>query len=86
MLDGQLAILESAIMRHAATGQVPGPLGNRHPSITPFEAYAATDRLLIIAAGNDTLFGRLCEALGRPISLPIRALPATASVPVTPKS
>ena len=66
MLDGQLAILESAIMRHAATGQVPGPLGNRHPSITPFEAYAAADRLLIIAAGNDALFGRLCEALGRP--------------------
>jgi CoA:oxalate CoA-transferase len=66
MLDGQLAILESAIMRHAATGQVPGPMGNRHPSIAPFEAYAAADRLLIIAAGNDALFGRLCEALGRP--------------------
>jgi CoA:oxalate CoA-transferase len=65
MLDGQLAILESAIMRHAATGQIPGPLGNRHPSITPFEAYAAADRLLVIAAGNDALFGRLCAALGR---------------------
>jgi CoA:oxalate CoA-transferase len=65
MLDGQLAILESAIMRHAATGQVPGPLGNRHPSITPFEPYAAADRPLVIAAGNDALFGRLCAALGR---------------------
>jgi CoA:oxalate CoA-transferase len=65
MLDGQLAILESAIMRHAATGQVPGPLGNRHPSITPFEPYAAADRPVVIAAGNDALFGRLCAALGR---------------------
>jgi CoA:oxalate CoA-transferase len=65
MFDGQLAILESAIMRYAATGQVPGPLGNRHPSITPFEAYAAADRPLVIAAGNDALFGRLCTALGR---------------------
>ncbi len=65
MLDGQLAILESAIMRYAATGQVPGPLGNRHPSITPFEAYTAADRPLVIAAGNDALFGRLCTALGR---------------------
>jgi CoA:oxalate CoA-transferase len=65
MLDGQLAILESAIMRYAATGQVPGPLGNRHPSITPFEVYAAADRPLVIAAGNDVLFGRLCTALGR---------------------
>jgi CoA:oxalate CoA-transferase len=65
MLDGQLAILESAIMRYAATGQVPGPLGNRHPSITPFEVYAAADRPLVIAAGNDALFGLLCAALGR---------------------
>jgi CoA:oxalate CoA-transferase len=65
MLDGQLAILESAIMRLAATGQVPGPLGNRHPSITPFEVYAAADRPLVIAAGNDVLFRRLCTALGR---------------------
>lgn len=65
MLDGQLAILESAIMRYDATGQVPGPLGSRHPSITPFEPYAAADRPLVIAAGNDALFGRLCAALGR---------------------
>jgi len=65
MLDGQLAILESAIMRYAATGQVPGQLGNRHPSITPFEPFAAADRPLVIAAGNNALFGRLCAALGR---------------------
>jgi CoA:oxalate CoA-transferase len=66
MLDGQIAILESAVMRYAATGQVPGPLGNRHPSITPFEPYETADRPLIIAAGNDTLFARLCRAVGRP--------------------
>ena len=66
MLDGQLAILESAVLRYAVTGQAPAALGNRHPSITPFEAYAAADRPLIIAAGNDALFGRLCVALGRP--------------------
>jgi CoA:oxalate CoA-transferase len=65
MLDGQLAILESAIMRYAATGRVPGQMGNRHPSITPFEPYAAADRLFIIAAGNDTLYVKLCQALGR---------------------
>jgi CoA:oxalate CoA-transferase len=53
-------------MRYAATGQVPGPIGNRHPSITPFEAYDTADRSLIIAVGNDTMFGRLCRALDRP--------------------
>src|SRR5262249_38338539 len=43
MLDGQLAILESAVMRYAASGQVPGPMGNRHPSISPFEPYQTAD-------------------------------------------
>jgi CoA:oxalate CoA-transferase len=66
LLDGQIAILESAVVRCANTGQAPGRLGNRHPSITPFQVYATADRPLVIAAGNDTLFGRLCEALGLP--------------------
>lgn len=66
MLDGQIAILESAVMRYAVTGQAPGPLGNRHPSIAPFEPYDTADRPLIIAAGNDVLFERLCRALGVP--------------------
>ena len=66
MFDGQLAILESDIVRYAATGRAPQATGNRHPSITPFEAYAAADRPLIVAAGNDQLFARLCQALGRP--------------------
>jgi CoA:oxalate CoA-transferase len=66
MLDGQIAILESAVVRCANTGQTPGPIGNRHPSIAPFEPYDAADRPLILAAGNDALFARLCQALGRP--------------------
>jgi CoA:oxalate CoA-transferase len=66
MLDGQIAILESAVIRYANTGVVPGQLGNRHPSITPFEPYATADRPLIIAAGNDVLFAQLCAALGLP--------------------
>jgi CoA:oxalate CoA-transferase len=66
MLDGQIAILESAVMRYAATGETPEPIGNRHPSIAPFEPYSTADRPLIVAAGNDGLFARLCQALGRP--------------------
>jgi CoA:oxalate CoA-transferase len=66
MLDGQVAILESAVMRYAATGQVPPRLGNRHPSIAPFEPYPTADRPLIVACGNDALFGKLCRALDHP--------------------
>ncbi|MFM8800099.1 MAG: CaiB/BaiF CoA transferase family protein [Tagaea sp.] len=65
MLDCQIAILENAIARYFSTGQVPGPLGARHPSITPFEAFKARDGHLIVAAGNDALFAKLCAALGR---------------------
>jgi CoA:oxalate CoA-transferase len=65
MFDCQLALLENAIMRYTVTGEVPGPLGARHPSITPFEAFATADGAMIVAAGNDGLYLKLCEALGR---------------------
>jgi len=65
MLDCQVAILENAIARYVSTGKVPGPLGARHPSITPFEAFRTADGWMIVAAGNDGLFRRLCGALGR---------------------
>ena len=65
MLDSQVAILENAIARHAATGEVPGPLGSRHPSIAPFAAFATADGHVVIAAGNDQLFAELCRLLGR---------------------
>jgi CoA:oxalate CoA-transferase len=66
MLDCQVAILENAIARYAATGQVPGPLGARHPTIAPFAAYATRDGHVVIAAGNDGLFRKLADALKRP--------------------
>ena len=49
MLDGQIAILEAAIMRYASTGQTPSRAGNRHPSICPFETYRTADRPMVIA-------------------------------------
>jgi CoA:oxalate CoA-transferase len=66
LFDCQLALLENAIMRYTVTGEIPGPMGARHPSITPFEAFATKDGHLIIAAGNDGLYVKLADALGRP--------------------
>jgi CoA:oxalate CoA-transferase len=65
LFDCQLALLENAIMRYTATGEIPGPMGARHPSITPFEAFDTADGHLIIAAGNDGLFVKLAHALDR---------------------
>lgn len=66
MLDCQVAILENAIARYFATGEAPGPLGSRHPSIAPFQAYATKDGHIVIAAGTDALFARVANVLGRP--------------------
>src|SRR6266481_5059632 len=65
MFDCQLALLENAIMRYTVEGEIPGPLGARHPTITPFQAFRTSDGALIIAAGHDGLFIKTCEALGR---------------------
>ncbi len=66
MLDCQLAILENAIARYMALGQIPGRLGARHPSITPFSVFKAKDDYLVIAAGNDMLFEKLANVLNTP--------------------
>ena len=65
MLDATVSVLENAVARYQVTGAVPAPLGTRHPSITPFEAYATADQEIVVAAGNDRLFAALCAVIGR---------------------
>jgi CoA:oxalate CoA-transferase len=64
MLDCQVAILENAISRYLASGIVPRPIGNRHPSIVPFEPFETLDGQIMIAAGNDSLWHKFCKAVG----------------------
>ena len=66
MLDCQIAILENAIARYLSKNEIPEPMGSRHPSIAPFEAFKTKDSYIIIAAGNDKLFAKLCEVLEIP--------------------
>jgi CoA:oxalate CoA-transferase len=66
MLDCQVAILENAIARFTATGEVPGPTGGHHALIAPFGPFSTADGMIVLAAGNNALFGALCTALGRP--------------------
>ena len=63
MLDCQIAILENAIARYLSKNEIPKPMGSRHPSIAPFEAFKTKNSYIIIAAGNDKLFENLCNAL-----------------------
>jgi len=64
MLDCQITILENAVARYLTTGKSPEPLGSRHPSIAPFQAYTTEDYYIVIACGNDSLWVKLCHALG----------------------
>lgn len=64
MLDCQVALLEDALSRYSLSGRVPGPLGTRHPSITPFQQFGAADGYLVVGVGNERLWERLCGAIG----------------------
>jgi crotonobetainyl-CoA:carnitine CoA-transferase CaiB-like acyl-CoA transferase len=50
---------------YQATGKVPGPAGSTSPAAAPYEAFATSDQSwVLIAAGNDRLFAKLCSMLG----------------------
>ncbi len=63
MLDCQVAILEDALARYSASGRIPGPIGTRHPSITPFQQFHAADGYFVVGAGNEALWAAMCDAI-----------------------
>ena len=64
MLDCQVAMLEGALAQYSVVGTIPGRIGSRHPSITPFQQYAAADDYFVVGVGNEALWQRFCDALG----------------------
>ncbi|MDH3740868.1 MAG: CoA transferase [Hyphomicrobiales bacterium] len=65
MLACQWVCLENAFARYLNAGIVAGPIGSRHPSITPFETYPAADGDFVIGLGTAKDWPRFCEAIGR---------------------
>ena len=66
MLDSVAALLTYQAGICFATGQAPPRLGNRHPTIVPYETFAAADGDMVVAVGNDALFRRFCEVIEVP--------------------
>lgn len=64
LLDVQVASLANQAMNYQATGQNPQRLGNAHPNIVPYQAFATKDGHMILAVGNDGQFQRFCQAAG----------------------
>ncbi len=64
LLDGQVAMLANQGANWLVGNMVPERMGNKHPNLTPYNAYPARDGHIIVACGNDSQFQRLCTALG----------------------
>ncbi|MEU0462836.1 CoA transferase [Amycolatopsis sp. NPDC006131] len=66
LLGSLLSSMVNQSANHVMADVVPGILGNRHPSVAPYEVFQAADRPIVIAVGNDRQFAALTEALGLP--------------------
>ena len=66
MLDSTAALLTYQAAIYFATGQAPPRLGNRHPTIVPYETFPAADGDFVVAVGNDDQWRRFCDVLEAP--------------------
>jgi crotonobetainyl-CoA:carnitine CoA-transferase CaiB-like acyl-CoA transferase len=66
MLDAVTALLTYQASMAFATGGTPRRMGNRHPSIAPYDTFAAADGDFVLSVGNDEQFRRLARVVGRP--------------------
>jgi crotonobetainyl-CoA:carnitine CoA-transferase CaiB-like acyl-CoA transferase len=66
LLETLLSSMVNQSAGYTAAGVVPGIMGNRHPSIAPYQVFRAADRPIVIAVGNDRQFAAFCSGLGVP--------------------
>ena len=66
LLSSLLSGMVNQSSGYVGAGFVPGIMGNRHPSIAPYESYPTADSPMVIAVGNDRQFRACATVLGRP--------------------
>lgn len=66
LVDSALAALVNVASGALVTGEEPRRYGNAHPNIVPYQPFRAADGYVAVAAPNDPLYVRMCEAIGRP--------------------
>jgi CoA:oxalate CoA-transferase len=65
MLDSQVALCENACARYFATGEVPKPIGSRHPIMTPFQVFPTKTEEMVVIAFREEEWQKLCKVIGR---------------------
>ena len=66
MLDATAALLTYQAGNFFTTGEAPARMGNRHPTIAPYESFPTSDGEIVVAVGNDDIWRRFCTAIERP--------------------
>ena len=66
LLQAGLQLMDFQAARYLVAGEVPGRVGNEHPTIVPMSAYASADGYVNVGSFGNSMWVRLCEALGRP--------------------
>lgn len=61
--DAMLSMFTFQAQRYLSAGEQPERMGNRHPSIAPYETFEAADGTVVVAVGNEVLWRRFCEAI-----------------------
>jgi len=64
LFDVQAAMLANQATNYFVSGRAPTRMGNAHPNLAPYQPFACTDGMVVIAVGNDSQFRALCQALG----------------------
>ena len=64
LFDVSVASLANQALNYLVSGNVPGRLGNAHPNIVPYQAFATEDGHIILAVGNDSQFQKFCDVAG----------------------
>ena len=64
LFDVSVASLANQALNYLVSGTAPGRLGNAHPNIVPYQAFATADGHIILAVGNDSQFRKFCDIAG----------------------
>ena len=64
LFDVSVASLANQALNYLVSDEVPGRLGNAHPNIVPYQAFATADGHIILAVGNDSQFRKFCDVAG----------------------
>lgn len=65
MMDSQVALCENACARYFATGEIPRPLGSRHPLMTPFQIFPTKDEYIVLITFFEEDWRKFCRVVGR---------------------